>query len=145
MLPIFIFDKAVEKFGLVLWNVPEPWAIKRCYRTCPLGDYCNRVMIYTIADKQYCIGQLLLNRYWRSISKLDMPDYTDYELCCMTLFDNSSSPEWSAFAEISDFEMSFSCKERQGSLRNGKITKITVPFYHRCINTYIGGNVIPRL
>lgn len=145
MLPIYIFNKAVQKFGLIIWNIPEPWIIKRCDKTCPLGDYCNRqpAMIYTIADKQYCIGQLYMNRYWHSKSKLGLTDYTDHELCCMTIFDSSSTPERSAFSGISQFEMSFSYKEHQGTIYN--YGKLPVPFYHRRINTYIGGNVIPRL
>ncbi len=139
LLPVYAFRAAVQKFGLPLWNLSEPWIIKRCDKTCPLGDYCNcqPEMIYTIADKRYCLGQLYMNRFWHSNSRLGLPEGSD------------SLAQVLEVSRVSQFELMFSCKARKGELfecgSSGYSGSVPVPFYHRNKNRYIGGNVIPFL
>lgn len=145
-LPMRIFDKALGKFGVPLWN-GKAWRKQRCYLRCPLGDFCGHdsSQVYEIEGKKYCIGQLFLNRYYKDKCQLRLPEYTEYELCDITNpIHNIYLPEELQHSEVSrawyftlDYSYDMSNRMRR--------TLAYVPKYQRRSDKYVGGNVIPYL
>ncbi len=54
-----LFDIAVKKYGLAIWN-GKAWKNKKCKRKCPFGDECRKYLIQ-IDNKKFCYGQLYKN------------------------------------------------------------------------------------
>lgn len=144
--PMRLFDKAVQKYGISLWN-KKAWRCRYCFLRCPLGDFCGRCLdqIFTIDGVQYCIGQLYMNRYYRDDCKLGLPVFSEQELCRITNpFEKSYVFGQERISEVTrawNFSLDYSYDMTNRIQRSSSY----FPKYHRRRNRYIGGNVIPHL
>lgn len=151
IVPLMLFEAAVLKFGVPLWNKEKPWGGQKCYQRCPLGDFCNCSpnMIFFISNKKYCMGQLYMNNKFHDNSTLELPVYDDYELYCLTTpFNKLQPPDRepnSILIEIWYSTFDYSRTVRKGSYALEYSYGIFAPKFRRRNNKFFGGNVIPFL
>ncbi len=136
-----LFDYSVKKFGIPLWNGIS-WQSKQCYKMCPLGDYCGRNLqkVYMIEGREYCIGQLYASQYYKTQCPYNLPSFTHYELCCITIpADEILPPDTEQLSELDKMQINF-------IFEFGLYAAIFEKHrYNRKTNKYPGGNVIPFL
>lgn len=152
--PIMIYEMAESKFGIPLWNTERPWADKKCYKKCPLGDCCNchPNMIFYIGNKNYCLGQLYMNNKLHDKSTLGLPVYDDYELYCLTTPFNELHPPERTPSSIVDqllvgFQFDYTETVPKGLFYGWmyRTYGVIAPKFRRRNNKFVGGNVIPFL